>query len=108
MHEAAEILGIKPSLVFNAASKLHVSFHGRRGRKFQSAAGDANGAAKPKKRNAMHAPVNGKAVAHAAASPRMQRRCLSCNRIFKPVEISDLLCDDCEYPASARPQGNRD
>src|SRR5262245_6551953 len=65
--EAANILGVTTSTVTSAAHKLKIRFHRRRGRKPQRAAGDINGAAKPKKRTAMHVSVNGKAVAHPAA-----------------------------------------
>jgi hypothetical protein len=105
LREAAEILGISPGLAFATASRLNVRFHGRRGRKLQPAARNINAAVKPKKRTAMHAPVNGEAVAKSpmgpAASPRMQRRCLSCNRIFEPAKISHPFCNHCEYGNSA-------
>jgi hypothetical protein len=99
--EAAAILGIKPSLAFTTASKLKVRFHGRRGRKLQRAARNINAAAKPKNRTAISALVNGEAVAHPAPSPRIRRRCLSCNRIFEPAEVSHPFCNDCEYGNSA-------
>jgi hypothetical protein len=102
MREAAEILGIKPSLAFYAARRLKVSFHGPRGRKLQPAARDLNGAAKPKKRTAMHAPVNGEPVADLAGSPRIQRRCLSCNRIFEPAEIRHSFCNACDYASTGQ------
>jgi hypothetical protein len=101
LREAAEILGISPGLAFATASRLNVRFHGYRSRKLQPAARSINAAATPKRRRAMNAPVNGKAVADPAASPRMQRRCLSCNRIFEPAEISQPFCNDCEYGNSA-------
>jgi hypothetical protein len=105
LREAAKILGIGPSLACTTASRLKVSFHGRRSRKLQPAARNINAAAKPKKRTAMNAPGNGEAAAKLltgpAASPRMQRRCLSCKRIYEPAEISHPFCNDCEYGNSA-------
>jgi hypothetical protein len=59
----------------------------------------------PKFASAATAHFNGKAVAKLAPNPdahqHVQRRCLSCNRIFEPMEISHYLCDDCESGNSA-------
>jgi hypothetical protein len=105
MAEAAETLGVSHSTVASTAFKLKISFHGRRGsqRPRRTAVRSIGGA--PKLAKPIHTRVNGKAVASSAGSrsvdQHMQRRCPSCNRIFKPEEISHYLCDDCETGSHA-------
>jgi hypothetical protein len=101
MREAAEILGVSRSLVAQMATKLKIRFHGRVGRRARPVATkNIKAAPKPTKRRPKRAPVNGEAIAKLligqAVSPRMQRRCPSCNQIFEPAEVSHYLCDSCD------------
>jgi hypothetical protein len=108
MHEAAEILGISSSLVFLTASRLKVRFNGHRGRRLRpTASKDIEAPAKLKKRTAMSAPVNGKAVADPATRPRTRRPAdpaiaySSQRRSASPSAMTVRA-------AIARPQRNRD
>jgi hypothetical protein len=101
MQEAAEILGISWSLVSVTATRLKISFHGRRNRKPRPAPlKNIKAVAKPAKRTPVHTPVNGEAVAKLlvgqAFGRPMQRRCPSCNQIFEPTQVNHYLCDSCE------------
>lgn len=105
MRQAAEALGVSQGTVVSAAYKLKISFHGPRSGQKSGRPPVRRIKNSPKFASAAAAHFNGKAVAKLARNPdapqHVQRRCLSCNRIFEPMEISHYLCDDCESGNSA-------